>query len=570
MPPEEENYADMSLDDFIAEPDTIDFMLANSNRFQNYIADKPYIKIGTLLSNGSFVIVYTKRQYLRQISEDLGMNYVNIEPQILSLLGEEALIASQITDVQQQPFLNLTGQGVILGFVDTGIDYTKTAFQYEDGTSKIKYIWDQTLTGTPPENMRFGAVYTQEEINRALTSPNPLSVVPSTDNQGHGTFLASVAGSREKGTYAGAAPDAEIIAVKLRPANEFYKERFLMTGIDHLFSSTDFALGMKFIFDRAGELNRPVVICIGMGSNFGGHNGNTVLEQYISSTANKTGIICVAAAGNESNMKHHSEGTIPNTGDTGEISISVGENVPMFSVFVWYEAFDKISVELISPLDETTSRIPMRFSTIFSDRFTLGKSEVLIVYYTNTNNVAVINVKAPTSGIWNIKLYGDSVLSGKYNAWMPITGITYPEVEFLNPSPNHTITVPATAHHIINCGAYNSYEQSLYISSSWGPTAEPRMAPDFVAPGVDVKGVYPTGYGTMNGTSAAAAITSGACALLLQWGIVEGNEPALNMNRMRSLLISGCSRDLDLEYPNVQWGYGKLNLYQVFDFLKES
>ncbi len=198
MPTDEEKYADMSLDDFIAEPDTVDFMFVNSNQFQNYIANKPYIKIGTFLSNGSFVVAYTKPEYLQELSQDIGMNYVSIEPQLLTLLGEEALIASQIIDVQRQPFLNLTGKGVILGFVDTGIDYTKPAFLYEDGTSKIQYIWDQTLTGTPPENIRFGAVYSQTEINRALASEDPMSVVPSADNQGHGTFLASVAGSREK------------------------------------------------------------------------------------------------------------------------------------------------------------------------------------------------------------------------------------------------------------------------------------------------------------------------------------------------------------------------------------
>ncbi|MDR1700728.1 MAG: S8 family peptidase, partial [Lachnoclostridium sp.] len=563
MTQEEERYTGMSLDDFIAEPDTVDFMFINTRRFQQYVADKPYIKTGTLMEAGTFVVAYTKQQYLSQISLDLGLDYVNIEPQLLSLLGEDVLIASHIIDVKQQPFLNLTGRGVILGFIDTGIDYTKPAFRYEDGTSKIKYIWDQTLKGTPPDNIRYGAVFTQEMINQALTSQDPLSIVPSVDHNGHGTFLASVAGSREKGTYIGAAPDAEIIAVKLRPANKFYKNQFKMSEIDDLYESTDFSLGMKFIFDRAGELNRPVVICIGMGSNLGGHNGNTALEVYISMVTRRVGIICVAAAGNESNMKHHTEGVIEKSGDINQISVSVGENVSTISMYIWYEAYDKISVEVISPLNETTSRIPLRYSASYSDQFTLEKSTVSVSYFTNSSNVAVVAIDLPTNGIWNIKLYGDSILSGKYHAWMPITGVSNPGVEFLNPSPNSTITVPATAQNVICCGAYNSIEQSLYISSSWGPTTEPKIAPDFVAPGVNVNGIYPTGYGTMTGSSAAAAVTSGACALLLQWGLVDGNEPALDLNRMRALLISGCNRDVDMTYPNEQWGYGKLNLYRV-------
>ncbi len=569
MPTDEERYAEMSLDEFIAEPDTIDFVFINTYRFRKYVTDKPYIKFGTQMNAGTYVVVYTKQRYMAQISKEIGMDYINIYPQLLTLLGEEALIASQITDVHNQPFLDLTGKGVILGFVDTGIDYTKPAFQYEDGTSKIQCIWDQTMEGTPPENIRFGAVYTQEMINQALASEDPLSVVPTVDSHGHGTFLASVAGSREKGAYAGAAPDAEIIAVKLRPANEFYKNQYGMSGLDNLYASTDFMLGMKFVIDWAGEMNRPVAFCIGMGSNFGGHNGHSTLESFISMATNRIGIICAAAAGNESNMKHHSEGVISKTGDTGLISVTVGENVPVLSVYIWSEAFDKISVEVITPLEKTTNHIPLRYTTVYTKRFAMEKSEVSIMYFTDSHNSVVISIKNPTNGIWNIKLYGDSIINGKYDAWMPITGMIHPEVEFLKPSPNYTIAVPATAHQVICCGAYNNFESSLYVSSSWGPTAEPNIAPSFVAPGVNVKGIYPSGYGTMSGTSVAAAITAGACALLLQWGIVDGNEPALTLSRMKSLLISGCVRDEGIAYPNEQWGYGKLNLYRVFDFLRE-
>ncbi|MDR1700727.1 MAG: S8 family serine peptidase, partial [Lachnoclostridium sp.] len=298
--------------------------------------------------------------------------------------------------------------------------------------------------------------------------------------------------------------------------------------------------------------------------------GTSTIESYISSVTRRIGIACVAAAGNESNQKHHSEGSISKTGDTELLSISVGDNVPALTVCIWYDAIDKISVEVITPLEETTGRVNIRYDTVFADRFTLEESEASIMYFADSQNAVIISIKNPTNGIWNIKLNGDSVLNGKYNAWMPVTGVSHPEVEFLKPSPNYTITAPATAEQVICCGAYNSAESSLYISSSWGPTTEAKVAPDFVAPGVNVNGVYPTGYGTMSGTSVAAAITAGACALLLQWGIVNGNEPAINQNRLQALLINGSSREKEVTYPSNQWGYGKLNLFKVFDFLKES
>ena len=552
------------------QPDTIDFTFIDDGRFKRYLADRPYIKIGTEFVARKFVVAYTKPQYMDGIFTELGEDYLTIFPQLLSPLSIPTNSAAGITQAQRQPYLNLTGRGVLMGFVDTGIDYTQRTFRYEDGTSKIKYIWDQTIASSPPENIRFGSVYSQELINEALRSEDPSKIVPSMDNDGHGTFLASVAAGRESNEFIGAAPDSEIIAVKLKQASPHHLRRFNFAEGTTLYSSADFMLGIKFVLDMAGRLNMPVVICIGMGTNFCGHDGNTMLEEYISSITSLVGIVCVAGAGNESSARRHTMGQISQTGNTATISINVESNVESFPFYISNQSFDKISVEVISPIGETTSRLPVNYGYVYSKKLILEPSTVTVRYFKDKSNVIIIDIAKPTQGLWNVVLHGDTILSGRYHAWLPLSSIIRANIEFLRPSPDYTIVIPATALRVITCGAYDHVRNSLFVSSSWGPTKGYRMAPDFVAPGVNVQGVYPTGYGTMTGTSVAAAVTAGACALLLQWGIIRGKEPAMTLDRVKSLLISGCIRQENITYPNTQWGFGMLNLFNVFEFLRET
>ncbi len=567
----EKSYADMSLDEFISRPDTVDFAFNNSIRFRKYIESRPYIKAGTVFGSGGYVVAYSDREYMDEIFNDLGADFLTVYPQLLTPLGEAANTAAGIYQAQKQPYLGLRGKDVIIGFVDTGIDYTKDAFRYEDGSSKIKYIWDQTIPGNPPANIRYGSVYTRERINEALSTENPASIVPTKDTHGHGTFLASVAAGRGDSEHAGAAPDCEIVAVKLKPVNRFHLDRFNYNWKGPtLYASTDFILGVEFILDRANEANLPAVICIGMGTSFGGHNGNTLLERYLSFIAQRNGVVCVAAAGNEGNKRHHTEGRLEKDGDVQHISLSVSEKTPSFVFQIIYAAYERISVEVVSPIGETTGVLPVRYDTPSVKKLTLEASVVTVSYFERSANVVIVDVLMPTPGIWNINLHAEVVLGGHFHAWLPVSGVLDPNVEFLKPTPQSTVVIPATAERLICVGAYNHWENSLYISSSWGPTLQPRAAPDFVAPGVNVSGVYPTGYGKMTGTSVAAAITAGACALLLEWGITRGNDPTMNQDRAKALLISGCRRTDNIEYPNSQWGFGSLDLINVFEFLKNA
>ncbi|MPM67921.1 hypothetical protein SDC9_114846 [bioreactor metagenome] len=214
--------------------------------------------------------------------------------------------------------------------------------------------------------------------------------------------------------------------------------------------------------------------------------------------------------------------------------------------------------------------MPFRVGLEYREKLIFDGTAISIEYHKDVYNIIFLGFQEATQGIWEITLFGDSIISGEYYAWLPITGQVSEYVEFLRPVPEYTIVNPATALRSITCGAYNCLDNSLFVSSSWGPTILPRIAPDFLAPGVNVRGIYPTGYGTMTGTSVSAAITAGAAALLFEWGIVQGNIPSLDGDLVRTLLISGCTREENMEYPNNKWGYGKLNLIGTLTSIKES
>jgi len=559
----------MSLEEFVKLPTTIAFDTINSKRFQIFLKENPYIKVGTQLGTG-YVPVYSNIKNIPILTKELGNTYL-LYPAILSPVDAMANNEAGITAVIEQPYLNLSGKGVIIGMIDTGIDYTKNVFQYEDGTSKIISIWDQTLDGERRPSLYFGAEFSREQINDALKSENPYDIVPSRDTDGHGTFLASVAAGRKTKDYIGAAPGAELVVVKLKRAHQYFIDQLLLPpDKPNYYQNVDVMLGMQYIIDVARKSNAPAVICLGLGSNFGGHDGYTFFEDYASYWSQRAGYAVVTAAGNESNAKHHTQGVLFRTGSTDVISVRVGEKMTSFVLNIFGAAFDKISVGITSPSGEVISRVPFNIEKPAIEELLFEKTSISISYYRELNTVVMIGFKDAKEGVWEITLYGDSILSGEYHAWLPITYQVSPEVELMKPVPEFTIVYPGNSLRSITCGAYDPSNNSLYVSSSWGPTRLPRMAPDFVAPGVNVTGVYPTGNGTMTGTSAAAAVTAGAAAIMMEWGIVQKNLLSMDGELLRLLLISGCKREAGQEYPNIKWGYGKLNLFGTFWNIRES
>lgn len=554
-------------------PDTTDFVVRANEYYINDIQSYPFIKVTQILAD-YYVLGYVSNNDVERLADVLGTNFYSSLPYVMGLLDRSAMESAGIIRVQEQAFLELTGNGVLVGLVDTGIDYTNPVFRFEDGTSKIASIYDQTIDGTPPDGFVLGAEYTQQQINQALNSLTPYDIVPSRDEVGHGTFLASLAAGRDSGNLRGAAPDAELVVVKLREAGEFIRKNYLVPEENrNVYESTSVMLGIEYILQKARELGRPVAICLGVGTNLGSHDGNTLFEQYISTVSNITGVCICAAAGNESQARHHARASV-SQGQSTDITINNEDPQSGIYVSLLNSASDRISVSLKSPTGELISRVPAKGGTTYTTRLVLEKAKVTVQYFfplsINSGQATVIKIENATPGLWTITLYGDIVLYGTVDAYLPITGVGYEGVRFTDPDPNYTITVPGTSAGVITCGAYNDVDNSLYVNSSWGATRLPAVSPDLVAPGVRVSGIYPTGEGIMSGTSAAAAITTGACALMLQWGIVRGNAITIDTFQIKGYLIRGCERDPNRTYPNLQWGYGKLDLYNSFDLIRET
>jgi len=561
--------------DFINDPSTTDFIVRANEYYLNELQNYPFIRMTQTLAD-FFILGYIDNNNIDRLTDILGTNYYSSLPYVMGLLDRSALENSGIIQVREQSFLELSGKGVLIGIVDTGIDYTAPAFRYEDGTSKIVSIYDQSIPGNPPNGFFVGSEYTQDRLNEALKTDAPFTVVPSKDNIGHGTFLASIAAGRDNGgNFSGAAPDSELVVVKLKEARPYIRNAYLVPDENNsVYESTAVMLGIEYIIRKAKELNRPVAICLGVGTNLGSHDGNTLFEQYIGIIANITGVCICAAAGNESQERHHARVTVPDNETGIDININAEKERSGIYLSVLNSSSDRISVALKSPTGEVVGRIPAKEGTTYTSRLLLERSRVTIEYYfplsMSSGQATIIKIENATPGLWTVTLFGDIVLDGTVDAYLPLTSIGYSGVEFLEPDPYYTIAVPGTSSAVITCGAYNDDDNSLFINSSWGPTRLPATSPDLTAPGVRVTGIYPTGEGLMSGTSVSAAITTGACALMLQWGIVEKNAPSLDTFQIKGYLIRGCARDSNLSYPNYQWGYGKLDLYNTFNIMRET
>ncbi len=372
---------DSSLAEFIDDPGTVDFVARNTQYFMDFLTANPQI-VPTQLIAGRYLIVYANRNQVSVITQTLGSSFISAIPLVLGLLDTAALESAGILQVQEQPYLDLQGRGVLIGIVDTGIDYTQPAFIYEDGSSKILYLYDQTQRGSPPAGYYVGTEYTQEQINLALQSDDPYSIVPQQDTVGHGTFLASVAAGRRIGQNVGAAPEADLIVVKLRKARQYYRELYLVPpDQENAYESTSVMSGVEYILQRARELGRPVSICIGLGTNFGSHDGFTLFEEYLSGVSNLRGVCLCAAAGNESQARHHTQGKLTIAGEDQDMDIRVGENAGDFLISLWNTAPDRFSVAVRSPTGEMVGRVPARTGTTLEASLVLERSIVTVQYF---------------------------------------------------------------------------------------------------------------------------------------------------------------------------------------------
>lgn len=516
-------------------------------------------------------------------------------PKLYTLLDTSSMEASGILPVFSQPALANQGEGVLIGFIDTGIDYQNPLFRNPDGTTRIAGIWDQTLPENQEElplgvqdpsglldSISYGTTFRPEQINQALKSEDPLSLVPSQDELGHGTFLAGIAagGETSSGDFIGAAPKASIGVVKLKPAKQYLRDFYLIRPDAPAYQENDIMMGIKYLQLLSQETSMPLVICISLGTNWGSHQGSSPLSSALETASRYTGTVNVIAAGNETGLSHHYSHYLSDRQEWEDVEIRVASGERGFVAELWSDVAELYTIGFISPSGETVSRIPLTLGQDSRVTFLLEKTVITLSYLPaesgSGRQLIFFRFQDPAPGIWRVRVYNTLYLRGQYHMWLPVQGFASPETIFLKPDPDTTITCPGNTALPITVGAYDHRDGSIYLHSSRGFAIDGQIKPDLAAPGVEVFGpssqLLPDGapYLTRRtGTSVAAAHTAGAAASLLSWGIVEGNDPAMNSASVRGYLVRGADRSPAYTYPNREFGYGTLNLYQSFLQLRE-
>ena len=549
---------------------------AVSNDFFDFIisyVDTPFITVTSdciQRIDEDYDIFYYAREGLPDLNV-AGYSY-EVIPKCFGLLDQTAIEASGILRMQNQPALRLRGNGVLVGFIDTGIDYTNPLFRFSDGSTRILSIWDQELqSGTPPQGILYGSEYRREEIDRALLSDNPYELVPSRDENGHGTFLAGVAAGGEdvRADFIGAVPEASIAVVKLKEAKQYLKDFYFIPDGVPVYQENDIMLAVSYLNGLAMIYDMPLVICLGVGSSMGNHGRTGAVSTYLNYICGRRKRCVVAAAGNEANARRHFQGELSAGMNYEDVQINVEQDMRGFYVELWAKAPELYAVAVISPTGEQIPRVPVRAGASLEFRFVFEQTTVSVDCWSEPRETAsqlvYLRFKEPKQGIWIVRVFPQNVITGNYHMWLPMQQMTDGEVFFLRSNPDMTITDPGSATQVITPGGYNAANEALYLNSGRGYTIDGEVKPDFVAPAVEVYGPgLRQNYVTYTGTSAAAAVTAGACAQIMQWGFVDLNEPRLSNAGIKNMLIRGADRDNERSYPNREWGYGTLDVYQAF------
>ena len=497
-----------------------------------------------------FGILIIKVNDLNRIIELDGLQYIEL-PKILYTSAYDSNRASCIPSVWNN--YNLTGEGILVGFLDTGIDYTHNAFKDTDGNTRIEYIYD----------LENEVVYDKNKINEALKSEDPFSIVPEIDLSGHGTHVAGIAcagGNINFDNY-GVAYKSSIAMVKITGENS------LRAAL-----STQLMRGLKFLMDKSNEINKPLVVNISLSTNDGSHNGSSLLEKYIQTFTQLQKAVIVVAAGNEGNSAHHVGGEMKKEED---LDLNIGDGEKGIILDFFKPVLVDVSVEVISPTGISTG--PMGLSESYKERF-VGR-EKIVVYSTGPKpfdiqgqtTISILPLgDTITSGGWRIIVRKLNNYEGYVDVWLPIAEGLNERTRFLQPSVYNTLGIPATVEGVISVGSYNFLNNNLSAFSGRGVVRpEWLIKPDLVAPGENILStVEEQGFDTKSGTSMAAPQVSGICALLFEWGIIRNNDPFLYGERIKYYLIKGAKRTIFGEaYPNPDLGYGFVCLDRTMELL---
>ena len=507
---------------------------------------------------GGFAVIKIKEDALTLLTDIPQVTYVE-KPKAVYFALQEAKAASCLTSVQGGAN-GLSGAGVLFACVDSGVAYTHPDFRNEDGSTRILYLWDQTIEGNPPAGYTRGTEYTAEQINAALqaqTQTERREIVPSEDISGHGTSVLGIGAGNGRGSggrFRGVAYEADIIVVKLGTPGEgsFPRTTELMEGVD-------------YCIRKAVELGMPIAVNLSFGNNYGAHNGSSLLENYLDTVAGVgKNVICVGM-GNEGTAGVHKALTLTQE-EPVEAEFSIGEFQVSTNLQLWKSYADRVRIFIENPAGTVIGPIEEILGT---QRFNVQGTELLIYYGTpNPYNVLqeiyidfLASDQYLPSGIWKLRIEPIEIVWNLAELWLPVSETANERTRFLEPTLAGTFTVPSAAENVISVAAYDALSGAYADFSGRAFQVLPWAGkPDLAAPGVDIQtAAVGGGYRRVSGTSFATPFVTGSAALLMEWGIVRGNDPFLFGNKVKAYLRRG-AKELSgfTETPNARVGYGAL------------
>lgn len=483
---------------------------------------------------------------LTQLANVESIQYIEL-PKSLYTTDAASNRASCVITAREE--YSIRGDGVLIGFIDSGIDYTHPAFRNDDGTTRIEFIYDIS------EN---GRVYDSAEINTALKSTSPYSIVTSFDSTGHGTHVAGIAcaGGKINQSFYGVAPKSSIAMVKST------RGQYAL--------STNIMRGIKFLIDKGKQVNKPLAINISLSTNDGAHNGTSLLEQYISTAATLERVTIVIAAGNEGDAAHHVGGEL--FGEK-QIYINVSEDERSIVLNLYKPVLSNLGLRLISPNGISTGQIIIKEGYVEGN---IGRDKYQI-FYTGPKPFDLIgeisiaittNANYISSGQWELRLYLLNGYKGIFDIWLPISEGLNRKTKFLQPTVLNTLGIPATVTNIIAVGSYNYVTNNISSFTGRGvPSMFQHIRPDLVAPGEDIYSAAPNrSFDIKSGTSMATPHVSGIAGLMMEWGIIKRNDPYLFGERLKYYLVVSAKRPRsDITYPDPSWGYGEVCLGEAIE-----
>ena len=550
----------------------VELILLTGEKFTG-VEPEENITINRLL--GGYAVAVLPEEQVESFLNTPGILYAELPTRVYTTVefGRAESCVNNRPSANNEPD-NLSGAGVLVGIIDSGIDYTHPDFCNADGTTRIAALWDQSLTvGTPPKGYALGTLFSGEQINKALEEELPerrRELVPSVDLSGHGTHVAGIVagnGRASGGKYRGVAFESELLVVKLEEIRSGTAE---ISGTARLMEAVDFCV--RF----AMEQNRPLALNLSYGTREGAHNGRSLLETYLNMVSKMAKCVICVGTGNDGVGRSHAGGRLAE-GEAVEIELAVEGQEKSLELELWKNYPDEFTVELVAPSGEKTE---FRYGvgervTAFSSAFLysawgktirLGNAEVEGFWSAPTiyQNLSELRISITAEeerlgvGVWRLRLVPEHIVEGTFDIWI-LEGLESSQSGFVEPDSYRTLTIPSTADGVISVGAYDFGTLQLASFSGRGTAREAgRMKPDLVAPGVDIMSCAPGGgYTRRSGTSMATPFVTGGAALLLEWGIVRGNDPFLYGEKLREYLMKGAKRQPGEDYPNPLSGWGR-------------